>query len=102
MFVGQARASVSSGRPREAHCVSCLGASYAMMTPTRPGVAHNRVQHPAPVHAESSNRREHPHAHTPLLQIDDGRLLNQLPVWAPEPAIRQQILVDNPARLYGF
>jgi predicted TIM-barrel fold metal-dependent hydrolase len=39
---------------------------------------------------------------TPLLQIDDGRLLNQLPVWAPDPAIRQQILVDNPARLYAF
>jgi len=73
-----------------------------MMAPTRPWVAHNRVQHSAPVYAESSNRREHPHAHTPLLQIDDGRLLNQLPVWAPEPAIRQQILVDNPARLYGF
>jgi len=38
----------------------------------------------------------------PLLQIDDGRLLNQLPVWAPDPAIRKRILVDNPARLYGF
>ncbi len=39
---------------------------------------------------------------TPLHQIDDGRLLNQLPVWAPDAAIRQKILVDNPARLYGF
>ena len=39
---------------------------------------------------------------TPLLQIDDGRLLNQLPVWAPEAAIREKILVTNPARLYGF
>jgi predicted TIM-barrel fold metal-dependent hydrolase len=39
---------------------------------------------------------------TPLFQIDDGRLFNQLPVWAPEAAIRQNILVDNPARLYGF
>src|SRR5437868_7190698 len=39
---------------------------------------------------------------TPLLQIDDGRLLNQLPVWAPDEAIRKKILVDNPARLYGF
>jgi len=39
---------------------------------------------------------------TPLLQIDDGRLLNQLPVWAPDPAIRHKILVDNPAQLYGF
>ncbi len=39
---------------------------------------------------------------TPLLQIDDGRLLNQLPVWAPDAATRKTILVDNPARLYGF
>jgi predicted TIM-barrel fold metal-dependent hydrolase len=38
----------------------------------------------------------------PLFQIDDGRLLNQLPVWAPDAAIRNKILVDNPARLYGF
>lgn len=39
---------------------------------------------------------------TPLLQIDDGRLLNQLPMWAPDEATRKKILVDNPARLYGF
>ena len=39
---------------------------------------------------------------TPLLQIDDGRLLNQLPVWAPDPAILHKILVDNPVRLYRF
>jgi predicted TIM-barrel fold metal-dependent hydrolase len=38
----------------------------------------------------------------PLLQIDDGRLLNQLPVWAPDAALRKTILVDNPARLYGY
>jgi predicted TIM-barrel fold metal-dependent hydrolase len=39
---------------------------------------------------------------TPMYQIDDGRLLNQLPVWAPDAAIRKKILADNPARLYGF
>jgi predicted TIM-barrel fold metal-dependent hydrolase len=39
---------------------------------------------------------------TPLFQIDDGRLLNQLPVWAPDAGIRKKILVDNPAKLYGF
>src|SRR6266705_2263068 len=38
----------------------------------------------------------------PLLQIDDGRLLNQLAVWAPDAGVRKKILVDNPARLYGF
>ncbi|HEY9455553.1 MAG TPA: amidohydrolase family protein [Bradyrhizobium sp.] len=39
---------------------------------------------------------------TPLFQIEDGKLLNQLPVWAPDAAVRKKILVDNPARLYGF
>jgi predicted TIM-barrel fold metal-dependent hydrolase len=39
---------------------------------------------------------------TPLFQIDDGRLLNQLAVWAPDAAIRKKILVDNPVKLYGF
>jgi predicted TIM-barrel fold metal-dependent hydrolase len=39
---------------------------------------------------------------TPMFHIDDGRLLNQLPVWAPDAATRKKILVDNPARLYGF
>jgi predicted TIM-barrel fold metal-dependent hydrolase len=39
---------------------------------------------------------------TPLYQIDDGRLLNRLPVWAPDAEVRKKILVDNPARLYQF
>jgi len=38
----------------------------------------------------------------PLLQIDDGRVLNQMAVWAPDAAQRKTILVDNPARLYGY
>ncbi|MBR0948873.1 amidohydrolase family protein [Bradyrhizobium canariense] len=38
----------------------------------------------------------------PLYQIDDGRLLNQLPVWTPDANVRKKILVDNPSQLYGF
>jgi len=38
----------------------------------------------------------------PLLQIDDGLLFNQLRVWAPNEDVRKTILVENPARLYGF
>ena len=38
----------------------------------------------------------------PNVQIDDGLVLNLLPVWVPDPATRRAILVDNPARLYGF
>ncbi|HYZ84328.1 MAG TPA: amidohydrolase family protein [Bryobacteraceae bacterium] len=39
---------------------------------------------------------------TPLRPIDDGRVLNQLSVWAPDAVIRRKILVDNPARVYRF
>ncbi len=39
---------------------------------------------------------------TPFVAIEDGRLMNQLPVWAPDAATRKAILVDNPARLYKF
>jgi len=39
---------------------------------------------------------------TPVFQVDDGRLLNLLALWAPDAAVRKKILVDNPARLYGF
>jgi predicted TIM-barrel fold metal-dependent hydrolase len=38
----------------------------------------------------------------PFLPIDDARVLSQLAIWAPDAATRQRILVDNPARLYGF
>jgi predicted TIM-barrel fold metal-dependent hydrolase len=33
---------------------------------------------------------------------NDGDLLDALAEWAPDAAQRQRILVDNPARLYGF
>ena len=33
---------------------------------------------------------------------NDGDLLDALAEWVPDAAQRQRILVDNPARLYGF
>jgi len=39
---------------------------------------------------------------SPLLPIDDGRMLNLLATWVPNVARRKMILVDNPAKLYGF
>lgn len=39
---------------------------------------------------------------TPLYQIDDGRDLNLVALWEPDPAVRKKILVDNPAKLYGL
>ena len=54
-------------------------------------------------HPNSTTPEGHPVTEvTPLFQIDDGRLLNQLAEWAPDSGIRKKILVDNPVRLYGF
>jgi predicted TIM-barrel fold metal-dependent hydrolase len=33
---------------------------------------------------------------------DDGQLFDMLGAWAPSDQLRRKILVDNPARLYGF
>ena len=33
---------------------------------------------------------------------DDGALLELFGLMVPEPALQQMILVNNPARLYGF
>nr|WP_245179458.1 amidohydrolase family protein [Cupriavidus sp. LEh25] len=38
----------------------------------------------------------------PFRKTDAGRALNQLASWASTPVLLQRILVDNPARLYGF
>jgi predicted TIM-barrel fold metal-dependent hydrolase len=46
--------------------------------------------------------RGRPRDVTPYYPIDDGQVMNLLAGWAPDPAIRKKILVDNPARLYGF
>jgi predicted TIM-barrel fold metal-dependent hydrolase len=44
----------------------------------------------------------HPSLHSPEEVPDDGVLLDALGAWAPRDDQRQAILVDNPARLYGF
>ena len=44
-----------------------------------------------------------PHVTMPIdRQPDDRLLLDLMADWAPDAAVRQQIFVDNPARLYGF
>lgn len=38
----------------------------------------------------------------PALPIDDAQVLNSLAAWVEDEPTRRRILVDNPARLYGF
>ncbi len=43
-----------------------------------------------------------PHPNKFVAQPNDADLLEQLALWAPDEEMRRRILVDNPARLYGF
>jgi len=43
-----------------------------------------------------------PHTTLTKAMPNDGDLVDLLPEWVPDAAVRQKILVDNPARLYGF
>jgi predicted TIM-barrel fold metal-dependent hydrolase len=56
--------------------------------------------HPPDVSQRTVGRK--PTDVSPLREVDDGRVFNQFAAWAPDPAQRRTILVENPARLYGF
>ncbi|MBI5069001.1 MAG: amidohydrolase family protein [Deltaproteobacteria bacterium] len=43
-----------------------------------------------------------PHPAIPGTVPDDGALVDLLATWLPDERLRRQVLVDNPARLYGF
>ena len=43
-----------------------------------------------------------PHTTLTCAMPNDGDLVDLLPSWSPDAAVRQKILVDNAARLYGF
>jgi predicted TIM-barrel fold metal-dependent hydrolase len=44
----------------------------------------------------------HPNLYEGTHMPDDGQLMDMLGAWAPSDELRRKILVDNPARLYGF
>src|SRR5262245_107609 len=88
-----------------AYRVSTQGPAYADATPLAQAlVAANPDRivwgtdwpHPNGGSARSINEIATP------FPIDDGLLLNELAKWVPDAAARKKILVDNPARLYGF
>ena len=56
--------------------------------------------HTAPERMVWGSDWPHPFVHIPM--PNDGALLDMLADWAPDPALREQILVHNPARLYDF
>jgi D-galactarolactone isomerase len=43
-----------------------------------------------------------PHPSPTRPPLDDALIMDILLAWCPDESIRRRILVDNPARLYGF
>lgn len=43
-----------------------------------------------------------PHPNITKFMPNDGDLMDMVPKFAPEPELQRKILVENPARLYGF
>ena len=43
-----------------------------------------------------------PHEIFPFIDVDDAHLMNLFARWVPDAVLRRRIMVDNPARLYGF
>jgi predicted TIM-barrel fold metal-dependent hydrolase len=43
-----------------------------------------------------------PHPRLEKDMPDDGHLLDLFNAWTPDAALRKKILVENPAKLYGF
>ena len=44
----------------------------------------------------------HPNHFPPEVNPDDGDLIDLFCEWFPDAAVRERILVTNPARFYGF
>ena len=63
-------------------------------------VSRRRLSRPPPERCVWGSDWPHVSVEGPM--FDTGSLLDLLPYWVPEEAVRNRILVDNPARLYGF
>jgi predicted TIM-barrel fold metal-dependent hydrolase len=90
-----------------AYRISTRGPDYADVTPLAQALIAANPQRilwgsdwPHPDAAPQAGRRATDLR--PPLPVDDGRVLNQLAICAPDSALRHAILVENPARLYGF
>ena len=75
--------------------LSASGAPYDDMTPYARALIETR-----PDRLVWGTNWPHPNSYVAI--PNDGDLLDQFMNWATDEQIRQQILVDNPARLFGF
>ncbi len=95
IYVKISGAESASERPPDFPDVALLARALIAANPDRV-IWGTSWPHPGGSGAKSAT------ALAPSREIDDGLVLNQLALWAPDAAVRKKILVDNPARLFGF
>lgn len=90
---------------RDGNCWVKLSGSYRITTQEKPPYG-DVTPYAQAIIAANPDRviwgTDWPHPWVSGHMPNDGALMNQLADWAPDPAIRQKILVDNPTALFGF
>lgn len=90
---------------RDGNCWVKLSGSYRITTQEKPPYS-DVTPYAKAIIAANSDRviwgTDWPHPWVSGHMPNDGALMNQLADWAPDPAVRQKILVDNPEALFGF
>jgi predicted TIM-barrel fold metal-dependent hydrolase len=75
-----------------------IGADLDAPTPATVPIAHTLVE-AAPDRVLWGTDFPHPNA---THEADEADLVDLVPQFAPDPLAQKRLLVDNPARLYGF
>ena len=90
---------------RDGHCWVKVSGSYRITTSARTPYADVTPFARALIEANEDRiiwGTDWPHPALKANMPNDGALLDQLPDWAPDEAVRRKILVENSERLYGF
>ena len=117
--VGGARQDLGPAQPGFADLVDLVSLGKAYVKITHPFIAQGESSELAKTLIAANSDRilwgtDWPHVDTaphperkptdlwPFVPLDDPRLLHRFETWTPNAALLEKILVDNPARLYGF
>jgi 2-pyrone-4,6-dicarboxylate lactonase len=90
---------------RDGHCWAKMTGTYRITT--SPQTPYDDVTPYAQAIIDANEDRvvwgtDWPHPAVKGVMPNDGALMDQLAVWAPDEAVRRKILVDNAETLYGF
>jgi predicted TIM-barrel fold metal-dependent hydrolase len=104
-LVRSGRAYVKLSAPYRISSISQAGPDYADVMPLAKAFIHanlDRILWASDWPHTDRAPGKKPTEISPFRQIDDQRALDLLATWGFTPEVREKILVENPARLYGF